>query len=120
MSEEVNERVAWGHRGAIKPIDEEIAELVAIVREGQQRLAEAQAEIQPVVDAARERLAMLLEHRGENWADAEGYARLVSEGVRTSYDAEALDRLILEEPERYGWLRQYRQETSVRGGVRIK
>jgi hypothetical protein len=120
MSEEVNERVTWGERSAIKPIDEEIAELVAVIREGQERLAEAQAEIQPVIDAARERLAMLLEYRGENWSDAEGYARLVSQGVRTSYDSEALDRLILEDPQRYGWLQQYRQETPVRGGVRVK
>jgi hypothetical protein len=104
----------------IKSIDEEIAELVAIIREVNERLDEANAETRPLINAAKERLQMLLEHRGENWSDGEGYARLVSDGARIMYDAAALDDLILENPERYGWLRDYRQEVPVSGGVRVK
>jgi hypothetical protein len=104
----------------IKSIDEEITELVAIIREANERLDEVNAETRPLINAAKDRLEMLLDHRGENWSDEEGYARLVSDGARVMYDAAALDALILENPERYGWLREYRQEVPVSGGVRVK
>lgn len=104
----------------IKSIDEEIEELVTLIRNAQEQLAEVEAEIRPTVDAARERLKMLLAYRGENWSDDEGYARLVADGTRIMYDAEALDTLIIENPDKYGWLREYRQEVPIRGGVRVK
>jgi hypothetical protein len=107
-------------RTPIKGIDEEIAELVALVREAQVRVGEVQDEVRPVIEAAKLRLKMLLGYRGSNWSDEDGYARIVSDGLRTSYDAKALDKLILDDPETYGWLRQYRQETPVRGGVSVK
>jgi hypothetical protein len=104
----------------IKSIDDEVSELVAMVREAQDRINEVESEVRPLMDAARQRLKMLLEYRGENWSDEDGYARVVADGTRTSYDTRALDKLILENPDQYGWLRNYRQERRVRGGVTIK
>ena len=94
--------------------------MVSIIREARERLAEVESEVEPVIEAAKKRLEMLLEYRGENWADDEGYARLASEGLRASYDTEALDRLIIEHPDQYGWLKKYRQESAVSSGVRVK
>ena len=104
----------------VKPIDQEIEELVALVRDANERMGEVEEEVRPVIEAAKERLKMLLGFRGESWADAEGYARLVSDGTRVTYDAKALDRLIASDPEQYGWLREYRSETTVRGGVSVR
>jgi hypothetical protein len=105
---------------AIKSIDQEISELVEMVREANDRLDEVATEVRPMIDAAKERLRMLLEYRGENWSDDVGYARVVSAGTRISYDSKALDKLIIEDPEQYGWLKQYRSETTVKGGVSVK
>lgn len=66
------------------------------------------------------RLRGLLEERGENWSDEHGYARLTNEGMQRSYDAEALDRLILSDPLRYGWLTDYRRERIIVEHVQIK
>lgn len=90
-------------------IDRHIADLVDLVRSSQSR-----------IDAAKAELCALLEQRGESWSDDEGYARLVADGVRTSYDRIALDRLILDDPLRYGWLKDYRTEQTVRGGVQVR
>ncbi len=117
MGQGVSERLV---ATAIKGIDQEIAELVALVREAHQRIAGVQAEVGPIVEAAKLRLRMLLEYRGANWSDEQGYARVVADGVRTTYDARALDKLILDDPETYGWLRQYRVEIPVKGGVSVK
>lgn len=119
MREEANRRVSAG-AVAIKSIDQEIAELVGIIREQQARLEQVEAEVLPVIEAAKERLKMLLEYRGENWADDVGYARLFAGGVRRIYDADALDRLIMENPKKYGWLTRYRREVPFSGGVRVK
>lgn len=97
-------------------LDERIAELVDIVRINQQRIAR----LEDRIAAVKEELRALLEQRGENWSDAEGYARLVSEGVRYYYDKQALDHLIITDPLRYGWLKDYRRETIVQGGVQVK
>ncbi len=117
VQESIGEQKSVGY---IKSVDEEIAELVALVRVAQDRLAETEAEVRPVIEAAKERLKMLLDYRGKNWSDGEGYARLIADGVRVSYDVQALDRLIIKEPDKYGWLREYRRETPVRGGVVVK
>ncbi len=118
MQQRVNEHV--GNKPGIKSIDEEVGELVSMIREAQERIGEVEAEVKPVIDAAKERLKMLLAYRGESWSDDEGYARIVTDSVRCSYDAKGLDKLILEDPEKYGWLREYRHEYPVRGGVTVK
>jgi hypothetical protein len=97
-------------------LDERIAELVDIVRINQQRIAR----LEDRIAAVKEELRALLEQRGENWSDAEGYARLVNDGVRYYYDKQALDHLIITDPLRYGWLKDYRRETVVQGGVQVK
>lgn len=107
-------------KGAIKSIDQEISELVEMVREANDRLDEVATEVKPIIEAAKERLRMLLEYRGENWADDAGYARVVSSSVRVSYDAKGLDRLIIEDPEKYAWLKEYRTESPVKGGITVK
>ena len=45
---------------------------------------------------------------------------LISEGIRTSYETKALDELIIKDPLHYGWLKDYRKESAVRGGVQVK
>ena len=97
-------------------LDEQIAALVDIIRANQQRIVQLEARNQ----AARDTLSDLLVQRGENWSDDEGYARLVDEGQRASYDTQALDNLILHDPLRYGWLKDYRKTAVVSGGVRVK
>ena len=104
----------------IKSVDEDIEELVGIIRDAREAIAEVHDEYEPVIDVAKDRLMMLLAYRGESWSDDDGYARLVSEGSRRAYDADGLDDLIIGDPDKYGWLRAYRDEKSVRGGVRVK
>lgn len=76
--------------------------------------------IEDRINVEKDALKHLLKARGSNYEDDQGFARLVADGVRRSYDAEALDRLML----RSKWwdtrLRRYRREFNVRGGVRVK
>lgn len=37
-----------------------------------------------------------------------------------SYNAKALDELIIKDPLHYGWLKDYRNESSVRSTVTVK
>lgn len=97
-------------------IDERISELVETVREHREQIASLEA----YNDAAKRELRELLEQRGENWADEDGYARLVPESKRISYESKALDDLIISEPLHYGWLRDFRKESTVRGSVQVK
>jgi len=97
-------------------LDGKIAELVEDVRESQEQIAVLGNRI----GAAKEQLRELLELRGSQWTDASGYARLTGEGMRKSYDTPALDALILSDPLQYGWLKDYRKEVIVRGGVQIR
>jgi hypothetical protein len=97
-------------------IDERIVELVKEVREKQERMAALESEIA----VAKAELFELLDERGENWTDGMGYAALVSEAARVFYDRQALDHLILEDPLRYGWLKDFRREISVRGSVKVR
>lgn len=97
-------------------LDAEIAHLVEIVRE----TVDEMAALEEKVRAAKDRLRILLIQRGENWKDEEGYARLMADSVRTSYDTRALDELIISDPLRHGWLKDYRKEFTVRGGVQVK
>ena len=97
-------------------INRRIAELVEMIRANQQQLATIEARIALAKDELRD----LLEERGANWSDDSGFALLTSEGVRRYYDTRALDELIITDPLRYGWLKDYRRESTVSGGVRVK
>lgn len=97
-------------------LDQQIAERVDIVRGIQERVAA----LQDKIAAAKEELRDLLEQKGSNWSDGEGYARITSGGIRTSYDTKSLDELIIKQPLQYGWLKDYRKETTVRGGLQVK
>ena len=101
---------------AIASVDQEISELVESVRDIQTTMAGMEEKIK----AAKDRLRMLLTQKGENWSDGSGYARLMSDSVRTSYDTKSLDQLIITDPLRHGWLKEYRKEFTVRGGVQVK
>jgi hypothetical protein len=102
--------------GLAQYIDQQIAERVQIVRDAQSQIALLDEQVQLMKTELRE----LLEQKGSNWSDSDGYARLVAEGKRTSYDTKSLDELILSEPLRYGWLNDFRKLSTVRGGVQIK
>ncbi len=97
-------------------VDDRIAELVETVRAHRERIATLEARN----DAAKEELRHLLELRGENWSDEEGYARLVPESTRISYETKGLDELIIKEPLHYGWLKDYRKESAIRANIQVK
>ena len=107
MNQEVDEATMVDHR---------IAELVDTVRAHRERIAALEARS----EAAKSELRELLELRGENWSDEEGYARLVPDSSRTSYESKALDNLIIRDPLHYGWLKDFRKESVVRGSVQVK
>ncbi len=115
MVERIN-KAADGAVSEAEQVDYAIAERVAAVRGMQERISALDERIQ----AIKEELRALLEKRGSNWADDTGYARIVSEGLRRSYDQKGLDELLIKDPLRYGWLKDYRKETTVRGGVQVK
>lgn len=96
--------------------DREIKALVRAVR----RMNRKMEALEDHRRAARERLRALLTLRGENWQDDKGYARLCADSIRASYDAKALDALIVSDPLGNGWLKEYRKESVVRGGIQIK
>lgn len=97
-------------------VDQQIAERVDQIRGMQDRI---DALHDKITDLKGE-LFELLEQKGASWSDDEGYARIVSPGIRHSYESKALDELIISDPLRYGWLKDYRRESSVRGGVQVK
>ncbi|GAB4520710.1 MAG: hypothetical protein OHK0046_31300 [Anaerolineae bacterium] len=97
-------------------IDAEIMDLVNDIRDCQQTMADAETRIREL----KVRLAELLAERGSNWSDNEGYARLTQEGLRTHYDTDALDELLISDPLRYGWLREYRRQSPVAGRVQVR
>ena len=113
-----NETVAKSSKGVglAEYIDQQIADRVQIVRDAQDQIALLDEQIQLLKTELRE----LLEQKGSNWSDADGYARLIAESTRTSYNTRSLDELILNEPLQYGWLRDFRKESTIRGGVQIK
>lgn len=98
------------------PVDAEIEQLMAEYRQ----TADEMERLEDVQRAAKDRLRILLIQRGENWKDADGYARLVSDSSRTTYETKALDELIIADPVKNGWLKEYRKEFAVRGGVQVK
>jgi superfamily I DNA/RNA helicase len=104
------------HPSETDVLDDRIADLVETVRAHRERIATLEAKN----DAAKEELRRLLELRGENWSDEEGYARLVPESCRVSYETKALDELIIREPLHYGWLKDYRKESTIRSSIQVK
>ncbi len=107
-------QVAQGQDTAV--IDNRIAELVDSVRAHRERIATLEAKN----DVAKDELRQLLELRGESWSDDEGYARLMAESTRTSYESKALDDLIIRDPLHYGWLKDFRKQSVVRGSIQVK
>lgn len=103
-----------GHEARIR--DDEIADLVEEIRSNRARIERFEESI----EEAKERLRVLLEDRGESWSDDDGYARLAAEGLRRYYDSGALDELIINDPLRYGWLKDYRKESAVPSRVQVK
>jgi hypothetical protein len=97
-------------------IDEEIGFLVHCIREDQREIETRQASIAQT----KSRLMELIQLRGSNWSDDEGYARLASEGKRTYYDTVSLDDLIITDPLRYGWLKDYRREATIAQRLQVK
>jgi hypothetical protein len=93
----------------ITALDEQIASLVACIREERAEIETHEAEVQD----AKAQLLPLIEQRGSNWSDEDGYVRLAQEGTRHDYDTDALDELIISDPLRYGWLKDYRKTSSV-------
>lgn len=96
--------------------DAEIARRVACIRQ-------LQAEAERIEDAIRAEKAALrtsLEARGESWSDDNGYARLMADSVRTSYDAKALDELSLSSKWWHARLNKFRRSFPVKGGIQVK
>ncbi len=101
---------------SLTAIDDEITELVTRIRNYQ---SEAE-QLDQIIQTAKQRLLELLEQRGSNWQDDEGFARLMSEGTRTYYDTKALDALIINDPLHYGWLKDYRKASTIRERVNVR
>lgn len=101
---------------ATDTMDDQIKELVIEIREAQAFIAQHEAEIQH----AKEQLYPLLMAKESNWTDETGYARLVSEGTRIAYNTSALDELIIHDPLRYGWLKDYRNESTIASRIQVK
>ncbi|GIK66801.1 MAG: hypothetical protein BroJett018_45950 [Chloroflexota bacterium] len=97
-------------------LDQAIAELVDVARGLQERIGALEYKFGEVKAQLRE----LILQRGSNWADDEGFVRLSSDGIRTTYDTKALDELIINDPLRYGWLKDYRKQSPVRGSIQVK
>jgi len=110
------ERNAHREAAIARTLDTEIVQLVEMIRE----TVDEMAAMEDKVRAAKDRLRILLVQRGDNWKDDDGYARLMSDSVRTSYNTRELDELIINDPLRNGWLKDYRKEFTVRGGVQVK
>jgi hypothetical protein len=99
-----------------KDRDMEIGALVERIRALQSHIDALGRDIQQ----AKQELRPLLRQRGDTWSDDVGYARVMSESLQRFYDAEALDRLILSDPLRYGWLKDYRREKIVAERIQVK
>lgn len=96
--------------------EDEISKIVANIRA---KKAEIKL-LEDLIEAERDILKRLLEERGDSWKDAEGYAMLTAESVRTSYDTSALDTMIVADPLQYGWLEKFRKSSLVAASLRIK
>lgn len=96
--------------------DNDIRDLVQCIRDHKAQMEQHQSEIATL----KVRLETILKARGTNWSDDTGYARMLSEGTRVHYGTEELDHLILTDPLRYGWLKDYRHESPTSARLQIK
>lgn len=96
--------------------DVRIEQLVHLIRTDNDLMNQASERIQQ----AKLELQVLLRARGENWSDETGYARLVSAGRRITYLTSELDELIISDPLRYGWLKDYRTESHVPEHIQVR
>lgn len=92
----------------------QIGQLVKKMRRTRSRIAYHEAKL----DAIKEALQPLLEASG-NWSDSEGYARLIGESSRISYDRESIDELIIRDPG-FECLRAFRKVSTIRASVSVK
>ncbi len=97
-------------------IKENIERIVSEIRECKADIENLEACVRDL----KEKLRDQLEQYGENWSDDSGYARIISEGERISYNTDALDNLLIEEPLRYGWLKDYRVKSMVKSSIQVK
>lgn len=95
--------------------DKRLKQIMGAIRQRRAFIAMHEAKI----DGLRDELEVLLTERGVNWQDAKGYARLIPESTRTSYNAQQLDDLILRDPA-FDCLRVYRKESKIRSSVQVK
>lgn len=111
------------HVAAPSPtVDKQLIDLQIEAEVNEIRAIEEQIETLEGFRAAKKsRLRTLLEQRGSSWEDGnDGYARIVADFTRTSYDAKALDELTLQSPWWHARLNKFRRSFSVRGGVQVK
>lgn len=97
-------------------IDLQIEALVGEIR----AITDQMEMLEDSVQSKKAKLRTLLTQKGENWKDDCGYARLVADSVRASYDARALDALMLRSDWWHARLKSYRREFNVRGGVSVR
>jgi hypothetical protein len=105
---------------ALTTVDDDIREVMSVLRSIKEARNEIEAEIGKDWEKGREKLRNLLEQKGSEWTDGEGYARIAAGYTTIEYDTAALDALIKADPERYGPLQAFRKEKQVKGSLQIK
>lgn len=97
-------------------VDEDIRDLVDHIRNYESKIQGLERHIDSLKAVLHDRLQM----RAMNWSDSKGYARITAEEDLSSYDVKALDKLIITDPVRYGWLGQYRTKSTIPSKVQVK
>jgi hypothetical protein len=97
-------------------IDNEIRELVLLVREHQRIITQTENAIYHL----KAELSELLEIRGIGWSDDDGYACLTPKEHQISYNTRALDEIMFSDPFQYGWLEEHRSEIPIPQRVHIR
>jgi hypothetical protein len=100
----------------VEKTDKQVKKLVKAIRRQRNWIAAREAKL----DEMRIQLQDLLEASGQNWADDVGYARLIPESKRVSYESKSIDALIITQPDIYGCLAAYRRESKIRASVQVK
>lgn len=96
--------------------NKQIKKLVKAMRRQRAWIAAREAKM----EVMKEQLQALLTEQGVNWSDDDGYARLIPESTRTSYETKALDELIITQPSVFGCLEAYRKVGKIRSSVQVK
>lgn len=100
----------------VEKTDKQVKKLVKAIRRQRNWIAAREAKL----DEMKIELQDLLEASGQNWMDEDGYARLIPESKRISYESKAIDALIITQPDVYGCLAAYRRESKIRASVQVK